>query len=163
MITRIEGYLLIPHELLHVLGYRLVGKRCIYRWGDHRVRPVGPMSRNERLVGLLFPFAACVAAWLILLPLPLVAFFYGSLSWTAIFTVLSGIIFIYAFAAIGDLRQAYLLFYNKKAHDKTPFDFLFWPVLKERSAGLRRSSLIILLCLVVFYALYLLLKSPITQ
>jgi len=163
MITRIEGYLLIPHELLHVLGYRLVGKRCAYRWGDHQVKPVGPMSQNERLVGLLFPFAACAAAWLILLPLPLVAFVYGSLSWAVVFTVFFAITFIYAFAAIGDLRQAYLLLYNKKPHDKTPFDFLFWPVLKERSAGLRFASLVILVCLVVLYALYLLLKFPITQ
>ena len=165
MITRIEGYLLIPHELLHVLGYRLVGKRCVYRWGEHQVKPVGPLSRDERLVGLLFPFTACIAAWLIVLLLLSMAFFYGGLTWVMILSVLSGIVLIYAFAAVGDLRQAYLLLYNKKPRDKTPFDFLFWPAqgVKEHSAGLRFSSLIILVCLVVLYALYLLLlKFPIT-
>jgi hypothetical protein len=29
--TRLGGYLLIPHELLHILGVWLVGKRCHYR------------------------------------------------------------------------------------------------------------------------------------
>ncbi len=47
---------LIPHELLHVLGYRLVGKRCLYRWGDDFVTPLGSIRRRERLVGALFPF-----------------------------------------------------------------------------------------------------------
>jgi hypothetical protein len=159
MITQIEGYLLIPHELLHVLGYRLVGKHCIYRWGDHQVKPVGPLSRNERLVGLLFPFVVCMAIWLIMLSLLLVAFFYGGLAWAMILSILSGIVLIYAFAAIGDLRQTYLLLHNKKHYAQTPFDFLFWPVqgVKGHTSGLRRSALIILICLVVFYALYLLL------
>lgn len=158
MITRIEGYLLIPHELLHVLGYRLVGKRCTYRWGEHQVRPAGPMTRRERLVGLLFPFTACMAAWLILLPLSVAAFFYGSMTWAIICTVLSGIAFLYAFASMGDLRQAYLLLYGRESHDKTPFDFLFWPVLKERSEGLRRSSVVILVGLILLYASYLWLR-----
>ncbi len=158
MITRIEGYLLIPHEMLHVIGYRLVGKRCTYRWGDNRVTPIDPLTRGERLVGLLFPFIVCMAAWLFLLPLPVVAFFYGGLIWAMIFITLSGLLLLYASASIGDLRQAYLLVYKKQPQAKTPLDFLFWPVLKEQVQGLRTSALGILLCLVLLYALYFLLR-----
>lgn len=158
MITRIEGYLLIPHELLHVIGYWLVGKRCAYRWGDHQVRPAGPLTRSERLVGLLFPVVACVAAWLILLPLSVMVWIAGGLTWGIILTVLAGVTLVYAFASIGDLRQAYLLLYDRDPHDKTPFDFLFWPILTERIEGLRRSSLVILVCLILLYASYLWLR-----
>ncbi|HEX9922988.1 MAG TPA: hypothetical protein VGD99_10020 [Anaerolineae bacterium] len=158
MITRIEGYLLIPHELLHVIGYRLVGQRCTYRWGDHQVRPAGPMLRRERLVGLLFPVVTCVAAWLILLPLSGVAFFYGGMKGVIILTMLASLALIYAFASIGDLRQAYLLLYEQEPHHKTPFDFLFWPILTERIEGVRRSSLAILVCLILLYAAYLWLR-----
>lgn len=157
VMTHIEGYLLIPHELLHVIGYRLVGKRCNYRWGDNQVRPLDPMTRNERLVGLLCPFVVCTVTWLVLLPLPVLAFFLGGVTWAIIFAVLPAVAFIYAFASIGDLRQAYLLVYKKKPHDKTPLDFLFWPVLKEHTRGLRVSSVVILVCLVVLYISYLLL------
>ncbi len=31
---RLGGYFLIPHELLHIVGYRLVGKQCRYEWGE---------------------------------------------------------------------------------------------------------------------------------
>lgn len=158
MLTRLEGYLLIPHELLHVAGYRLVGKQCAYRWGDHQVRPVGPLTRRERLVGLLFPFTICMLAWLLLLPWPIVALIYGSMLWFVIFFGLSGLVFLYAFASVGDLRQAYLLLYKKDASHKTPFDFLFWPVLKERVAGVRHASLVILICLVLLYVSYLWLQ-----
>lgn len=158
MITRIEGYLLIPHELLHVIGYWLVGKRCAYHWGNNRVKPVGPLTRRERLVGLLFPFVTCVVTWLILLPLSVAAFFYGGMRWVIILTGISSLALVYAFASIGDLRQAYLLLYDRDPHDETPFDFLFWPILTERVEGLRRSSLVILVCLILLYAAYLWLR-----
>jgi hypothetical protein len=33
------------------------------------------MARSERLVGLLFPFAACMMLWLLFLPLPFIGLF----------------------------------------------------------------------------------------
>jgi hypothetical protein len=92
---------------------------------------------------------------LILLPLSGAAFFYGGLTWVIILTALSSLALIYAFASIGDLRQAYLLLYDREPHHKTPFDFLFWPILTERIEGVRRSSLVILVCLILLYAAYL--------
>jgi len=158
MIARLEGYLLIPHELLHVLGYRLVGKRCTYRWGDRRVTPVGPLTRSEQLVGLLFPFAVCMVVWLLLLPLPVLAFLAGGLTWAIISTTLSGMVLLYASASVGDLRQAYLLLYHQEAHEQTPLDWLFWPVLTERTRGLQTSALIIMVGLILLYVSYLVLR-----
>ncbi len=156
MTTRIEGYLLIPHELLHSGGSWLVGKRCIYRLGDKHVAPIGPLTRNERLVGLLFPFVACIAAWLILLPMPIAALFYGGVTWAIVLAVLLSVPLLYAFTSIGDFRQAYLLILDKPQGSKTPFDILFWPVMKEHTKGLHTSSLIILLSLVLIYLYFLL-------
>ena len=33
MLWKLEGYLLIPHEFLHVVAHKLIGKRCSYRVG----------------------------------------------------------------------------------------------------------------------------------
>ena len=52
----LEGILLIPHELLHVLAYRLLRKPVRYVWGERFVTPLAPLTRGERLFGLLFPF-----------------------------------------------------------------------------------------------------------
>jgi hypothetical protein len=41
-ITQLNGYIAVPHELLHVAGYWLVGKPCQYRWGDAYVTPRKP-------------------------------------------------------------------------------------------------------------------------
>ena len=46
---------MIPHELLHVLGYYLVGQKCIYHWGQSYVTPKRPMPLWRDLVGMLFP------------------------------------------------------------------------------------------------------------
>jgi hypothetical protein len=59
--STIEGYLLIPHELLHVAAYRLIGKPCRYVWGRTWVRGLVPLSRRERLFVLLFPLVATLA------------------------------------------------------------------------------------------------------
>jgi hypothetical protein len=155
MITRIEGYLLIPHELLHIVGYRLVGKQCRYRWGDCFVTPIGSMTQKEELVGLLFPFVVCLTLWLILLPLPLAALFVGGVGWAITLSVIFSIPLTYAFTAIGDLRRAYLIITDKPHSSKTPFDFIFWPVMKEHATGLHRASVIILVGLTLAYLLYL--------
>jgi hypothetical protein len=55
-VWRPSEYLAIPHELLHVIGYRLAGQQCQYQWGNFYVTPLGPMPLRAQLVGVLFPF-----------------------------------------------------------------------------------------------------------
>ncbi len=64
------NWLLVPHELLHVVGYRLVGRRCVYRWGDDHVSVLG----SPHWFGRLFPFGVSLALWLITLILTGVAY-----------------------------------------------------------------------------------------
>lgn len=56
-LDRLEGILLIPHELLHVAAYRLIGKGCQYRLGAPFVQRAASITRAERLFVLLFPTA----------------------------------------------------------------------------------------------------------
>lgn len=55
MLWKIDAYLAIPHELLHKLAYRLIGKRCRYRIGDSFVQPLQSRTLRERIFVLLFP------------------------------------------------------------------------------------------------------------
>ena len=71
MWRKLEGYLLIPHELLHLLAHRLIGKPCRYRWGEPRVTSLTPLSQREELFVLLMPL---VITWGISLGLYLTAF-----------------------------------------------------------------------------------------
>lgn len=55
MLWTIDGYLAISHELLYVLAYKLIGRRCSYRLGDHFVHSRAEKSLPEQLLVLLFP------------------------------------------------------------------------------------------------------------
>jgi hypothetical protein len=66
MLWKLDGYLVIPHELMHVVAYRLIGKRCAYQLGDHTVKPLEERTLNERLFCLLFPLLINVLAVLLL-------------------------------------------------------------------------------------------------
>jgi hypothetical protein len=55
MLWKLDGYLVIPHELMHVVAYRLIGKRYAYRLGDHAVIALEDRTLNQRLFCLLFP------------------------------------------------------------------------------------------------------------
>lgn len=78
MLQKIEGYLLIPHELLHVAAYRIIGKQYIYRFGDLSVRPLEERTVKERLFCLLFPLGVNLLGVLILLVAWFATFFeYG--------------------------------------------------------------------------------------
>lgn len=131
--ARLGGYFLIPHELLHLAGFWLVGKRCRYQWGDSFVLPIDPINRRERLVGLLFPFIVCSGLMVIFGLLSTVAYGFAlrgsSFFWFVLWTGLSLITGIYAGTAITDLRKAYLLILDKPWHSWTPFDIFFWPVV----------------------------------
>jgi hypothetical protein len=67
MLWKLDGYLAIPHELLHVLAYRLIGKRYAYRFGDHTVRALDPRTFGQRMFCLLFPLLINGIAVLLLL------------------------------------------------------------------------------------------------
>lgn len=55
MIRRLDGLLAIPHELMHVVAYRLIGKRYAYRLGDLSVTALEDRTFGQRLFCLLFP------------------------------------------------------------------------------------------------------------
>src|SRR5689334_19620135 len=55
MLWKINGFLVIPHELLHIAAYRMIGKRCSYQWGDSFVTALEPCTRGQQLFCLLFP------------------------------------------------------------------------------------------------------------
>jgi hypothetical protein len=128
-----RGNILIPHELLHVAGYWLVGQPCEYHWGRPYVTPLGVMPRWKRLVGMLFPFAI----FFILVTLfALLAGFAsreavreGAFFWFITWLVLIYITGIYIGTTLGDLRRAYLLVVDKPWYSWTPFDFFFLPVV----------------------------------
>ncbi len=70
---QIEGYLAAPHELLHVLAYRIIGKRCSYTLGQRWVQAEEKLTRQEHLFVSLLPFAVaapvglpCWMVWAIL-------------------------------------------------------------------------------------------------
>jgi len=111
------GYFLIPHELLHILGFWLVGKQCRYQWGNNYVTPIGPLTYREQLVGTLFPF--CIFLIIVVFSGILSGLAYeqglhtGSFFWFGFWTSLTVVAGIYAGTAIIDLRKAYLLIVNK--------------------------------------------------
>ena len=130
MASRLEGYFLIPHELLHVAGYRLVGRKCRYHLGNPFVTPLEPMTRREELVGLLFPFVVFVSLFLLLTVLSgLIPFIVNrqegnGLLWVGLLGLPAFLAGVYACTTVEDLRRAYLILANKPPDSQTPFDFL---------------------------------------
>ena len=130
-LSRFGGYILIPHELLHVVGYRLMGKECRYEWGNSYVTPIGRMTRRQDLIGMLFPFTVFL---MFLTSFAILAGFAseqvvrdGSFFWFIFWLTLAYIAGFYVCTAIGDLRRAYLLITKKPWYSWTPFDFFFLP------------------------------------
>jgi hypothetical protein len=69
VLRKLEGWLLVPHELLHVLAYRLLRRGVTYRLGDPFVTPSGPetLTVRQRVFASLFPLAVtCTAAFALL-------------------------------------------------------------------------------------------------
>ena len=135
----LEGYLLIPHELLHLLGFWLVGARCEYRWGWPYVRPLEPLSRRQRLVGRLFPFVSFTLLVLICALLVPLVYIYalrgGSWLWVIVCLALLQVAILYAGTTLVDVRNAYLLLRNKPWSSRTPFDFFLWPFFDRDEAA----------------------------
>jgi hypothetical protein len=113
---KLEGYYLIPHELLHVLAYRLIGKPCDYRWGDHQVHGTAAKSRGERIFVLLLPFVTCWAfalffhwLWVVLalsaqMP-PEQYFSQEGPYWHFIFPAIATLFILYSGTAYRDIRS----------------------------------------------------------
>lgn len=149
--SKLEGFLLVPHELLHLVGYRLVGKRCRYHLGDPFVTPLGQLKRRERLVGLLFPFAVFVTLFFLLaivsglMPIIFEASPELARRWGLSLGVLSLIAGGYVCTTVGDLRQAYRIYFDKDVGSQTPFDvFEQW---QSQLQGLDRRLIYILIAL----------------
>lgn len=134
--TRLQhlgGYLLIPHELLHLLGFWLVGVRCRYRWGQPSVTPLGSMSRRQHLVGVLLPFLIFLPLFLLCAllagfaaePLLREGRWFGFALWLGL-TYLTG---FYICTTLGDLRQAYLILSHQSWPGRTPLDWMFYPIV----------------------------------
>ncbi len=131
--ARLAGYVAIPHELLHVLGYRLTGQRCTYQWGNSYVTPNGPMPLWAHLIGDLLPFAVFALLFFVSTVLAGLAYgqalhngsYLGFILWTGL-AVAAG---SYAGTTVDDLRQVYLLLRRKPWHSWTPFDFFYWPLI----------------------------------
>lgn len=45
----------LPAIGLSLVSYRILGKRCTYRWGNLEVTPLEPINRGEYLFTRLFP------------------------------------------------------------------------------------------------------------
>ncbi|MDM8518525.1 DUF3267 domain-containing protein [Anaerolineales bacterium HSG6] len=130
MLYKLGGYYLIPHELLHVLGYWLIGKPCQYQWGDYCVRPLAQRTRNERLFIALLPFIICwglgfffYLLWLVLaisIQLPFKQYLLEAPRWHFLCPLFASLFIIYGGTAHGDLLTAYhLLFTKKELNDKS--------------------------------------------
>jgi hypothetical protein len=142
--VRYGRYLAIPHELLHVAGYRLAGQQCHYQWGDSYVATPGSMQVYKRLIGLLFPFATFATLCLIFGILSGLAYpdavQRSSYFWFIFWTGLALITGSYAGTAIDDLRKAYLLIFKKPWYAWPPFDLFFWPVIDWSELRKRESA-----------------------
>jgi hypothetical protein len=124
LLYKLKGYYLIPHELLHVWGYRIIGKPCHYEWGDCRVVSLANRTRNERLFIGLLPLAVSWGfgfffhfLWLIslifLVPIPIERYLIDGPTWHIIFVLLGSVFVIYGGTAHADLINAYYLLFRK--------------------------------------------------
>jgi hypothetical protein len=124
---RFEGYLLIPHELLHVSAYRLLGKMCDYQWGAMKVTPLESLSRRERLFVTLLPVVTLWSVGLGLYLLWLVTFPYATVPasvylvqgprWHLLLSVVATIFILYGGTCTGDILAAGRLLFGKETRD----------------------------------------------
>ncbi|MDM8520634.1 DUF3267 domain-containing protein [Anaerolineales bacterium HSG6] len=123
---KLGGYYLIPHELLHVLAYRLIGKRCVYRWGDYSVRPLEQRTKSERLFVSLFPTVVCLGiglffhglwlVWLLMISrhMPLDSYFFEhGPSWFMVLPLIASLFVIYSGNGWGDWIISYRVLAGK--------------------------------------------------
>lgn len=122
---KLGGYYLIPHELLHVLAYRLIGKPCHYEWGNYSVSCSINRTRGEKLFVLLFPTMVCLGLgfffhllWgislLFVIRMPLERYFFvEGPTWHFTLPVIATLLIIYSGNGYGDIINAYRLLLRK--------------------------------------------------
>ncbi len=126
---KLGGYYLIPHELLHVLAYRLIGKPCEYKWGNYYVRPLAKRTRGQRLFVLLFPFGVCwviglvfhflwVMSAVFFITIPFERYLVDGPTWHFTLPIIATLFIIYSGAGLGDLVISYNVLLGKdKSHE----------------------------------------------
>jgi len=146
MLWKIDGYLVIPHELLHVLAYRLIGKRCHYRLGGHFVNALEPCTFRERIFVLLLPLIviggtaftllflwAAIYWWVRFPPNPLTYFQVAPL-WHQSLWVAAIILLLYSGSAVFDVVIVFRLLLQKlrqQPPDQTDDDQTKWESPQE--------------------------------
>lgn len=117
----IDGYVAVPHELLHVAAYKLLGKKFSYRFGDNVVKGLERESRRERLFVLLFPlfvtsslgllFSAAWVVTTIQFRFPTAPLDYHRVAplWHQSLFFIGVVAMFYAFSCMADLYKAYRL------------------------------------------------------
>ena len=156
MINKLLAYLLIPHELLHLAAYRIMDKQCVYEWGKPYIKLMEPVTRRERLIGLLSPFVGCsILSIILIIPFNIGTYYYiyrqASIS-VLFISLLFGLLTIIAIynvlASIGDLQKAHQLLNNKPLDVTTLHQFLL-QVQTPTPSRRRVTWLIILFCLIL--------------
>ncbi|MDM8527822.1 DUF3267 domain-containing protein [Anaerolineales bacterium HSG24] len=128
---KLGGYYLIPHELLHVLAFRIIGKPCRYEWGNDYVRPLVKESKRERLFVSLFPFVTIMGLGLIFGLMWISSAFFINIrperyfidgpTWHVVFLILCALFIFYSGTAHGDLFSSYyILFGQDEIQDNRP-------------------------------------------
>jgi hypothetical protein len=128
---KVGGYYAIPHELLHVLAFQLIGKPYSYKWGDHQVKPLAETTRPEKLFILLLPFVVCFGLGLLFhlfwimsaffITIPPERYFIDGPTWHFIFPNMVALFILYSGNSYGDLIRAYrLLFTQNEAQNNSP-------------------------------------------
>ncbi len=131
LLTTLAGYYLIPHELLHVLAFRILGKPYQYEWGQFDVRPLAPETKGERLFVSLFPFGVIVGLGVLFgllwvasaffINIPPDQYFTDGPTWHIIFLIISCLFFFYSTSASDDLISSFfVLLLNKDIEDNSP-------------------------------------------
>jgi len=120
---KLGGYFLIPHELLHVLAYRIIGKPYYYQWGDYRVRSLAKKTQAEAIFVLLLPFVTCWiigfffgVLWLLsafFITIPPERYFIDGPTWHLIFPIIGILLIFYSGTAHRDLIAAYYILSGK--------------------------------------------------
>jgi hypothetical protein len=128
---RLEGYYLIPHELLHVLAYRLIGKQYSYKWGNHRIFSTASKTHRERLFILLFPGVVCwlfafffSILWLLsvfFIDIPPERYFIDGPTWHFAFPIIASLFVLYSGTAYRDIRRVLqILSGQDKSQENSP-------------------------------------------
>jgi Putative zincin peptidase len=131
MIQKFDGYLAVPHELLHVLAYRIVGKKYRYQLGSHFVQSLETRSLGEKLFILLFPLIiiaglglGLMMLWMILYilsgyPANPILYFRIAPLWHKLLWVCSVILLLYSGSTFNDVRASFQLL-SQKMGQKPP-------------------------------------------